>query len=552
MYALETLAGLLRRSAPHVAAGLALCALAVPATAQGLGIKLAVDGLTRPVYATSPPGDTERVFVVELQTGHIRIVKRQPAGGWALEPTPFLDISPKVSTAWQQGFFSVAFHPDYDTNGYFYVYYMDLNEDSVLERYSVSAADPDRADPASGSVVMVVLQLDDIHNGGMAAFGPDGYLYWALGDGGPQFDPSCVAQDPGSPLGKMLRLDVDSGAPYAIPPSNPFAGVPGVLDEIWALGLRNPWRFSWDAATGELFVADVGQITREEVNVEPAGFAGGANYGWSIEEGSTCHATTNCPPGAYPPCGDAGYTRPVHDYAHGLRCSITGGFVYRGTRVPQLFGRYLFADWCSGEIQSFRHMNGQALDLQDHTAEFGGGTTIARPVSFVEDGSGELMIIDHYQGELFQIVSTVGTAYCTAGTSASGCAAQLAGCGVPSASAPSGFELVTGDVEGAKDGLYFFGANGRQAGPWGNGTSYQCVAPPVARAGLLAGTGTSGLCDGSFVQDLNALWCPACPKAHKNPGAGAVVQAQLWYRDPKSTSNQTTSLSNAIEFQVAP
>jgi len=520
------------------------------AGAQSMTTELVVDGLNRPAYAAAPEGDHQRLFVVELKSGLIRIVR-----DGAILPAPFLDLSAVISTTWQVGLFSVAFHPQYESNGYFYVYYIDLFGDSVLERYTVSAGNPDVADPTSATTVLVVLQPDEIHNGGMAAFGPDGYLYWALGDGGPQYDPNCMGQAVGSPLGKMLRIDVDRGAPYSVPASNPFVGVPGTLDEIWAIGLRNPWRFSWDAATGELFIADVGQITMEEVDVEPAGFPGGANYGWSVEEGTGCHTTSSCT--GTPPCGDPVYTRPVHAYDHtGLRCAVIGGHVYRGCGVPELQGRYLFADWCTAELMSFRYVNGVAVDFQDHTAELGGGTSIVRPIAFAEDGLGETYVIDHYDGELFKIVPTAGSPLCAAKQSSAGCIPSIASTGSATLSGADDLFVHGASILGNTQGRLLWSlrpnvppavAGGLTpafgASPMG---TQLCVYKPRTAASLSSG-GTPGACDGAFTAHLSQAFL-----AKTGAGPCGPLYVQWWYADPNHPDGSGAGHTGALELWIAP
>jgi glucose/arabinose dehydrogenase len=217
----------------------------------------------------------------------------------------------------------------------------------------------------------------------MLAFGPDGMLYVGMGDGGNGGDPDNYAQRPSTLLGSMLRLDVDGGSPYAIPGDNPFVGHPTYREETWAYGLRNPWRYSFDRMTGDLYIADVGQIRLEEVSVQPASSAGGENYGWRVMEGPDCY---NPPSG----CSTAGLTLPVYSYDHGAGCSITGGYVYRGSTFPALAGRYFFGDYCSGWIRSFVFQNGAPVGVQDHTAEVG---TLSQISSFGEDGAGELYVV---------------------------------------------------------------------------------------------------------------------------------------------------------------
>lgn len=349
------------------------------------GLALVTDRLAAPLFLTTPPGDLTRLFVVE-QGGLIRVIRND-----TLLATPFLDVSGLVSAGGERGLLSMAFHPDYQTNRYCYVSYTDTNGDSRVVRYRTSA-NPEVADPASAAEVLFLGQPYANHNGGLVAFGPDGMLYIGFGDGGSGGDPQGNGQNRGTLLGKLLRIDVDGGSPYAIPADNPFVGVTGVRGEIWAWGLRNPWRFSFDAATGDLYIADVGQSAREEVDVQPAGSAGGANYGWNIMEGTACYGAASC--------AQSGLTRPVIDYPHtDNACSITGGYVYRGQALPVLRGRYLYSDYCTGWIRSFTYVAGQATDPRDWPAlAVGSGVT-----SFGEDGGGNLYIMTQ-SGSLYRIV----------------------------------------------------------------------------------------------------------------------------------------------------
>ena len=255
----------------------------------------------------------------------------------------------------EQGLLSVAFAPDYASSGYFYVWYTDMGGGMVLSRFRVSG-DPDVADPDSEEVLLIVLQPFENHNGGRLQFGPDGMLYEGLGDGGGSFDPDDNGQDGSTLLGKLIRIDVNPalGGSYAVPADNPFVGNGSVRDEIWALGLRNPWRISFDRETGDLYIADVGQNRLEEVNVQPAASTGGENYGWDIMEGSQCT-------GGGDGCNRAGLTLPVAEYDHDLGCSITGGEVYRGSAYPDMDGVYFYGDFCSGRIWGLWR-NGDAWD----------------------------------------------------------------------------------------------------------------------------------------------------------------------------------------------
>jgi glucose/arabinose dehydrogenase len=281
-----------------------------------------------------------RIFVVE-QRGRVRIIMNG-----VLRAEPFLDISDRVSCCGERGLLSIAFPPGYATSGRFYVNYTNKAGDTVVARYRVTA-DPGVADPGSEEVVLSVEQPYANHNGGQLAFGPnDRYLYIGMGDGGNAGDPQNRAQNPASLLGKMLRLEVESGDPltYSVPATNPFLATPGYRGEIWALGLRNPWRFSFDAATGDLYIGDVGQNQYEEIDYQPAASSGGENYGWRIMEGNHCFDPVDCDP--------SGLTLPVAEYLHppSACASVTGGTVYRGSAYPGLIGLYFYGDYCDGRI----------------------------------------------------------------------------------------------------------------------------------------------------------------------------------------------------------
>jgi len=281
--------------------------------------------------------------------------------------TPFLDVSNLTIPSGEQGLLGVTFHPDYATNGWFYLNYTDLAGDTRVDRYTVSA-NPDLADASSGVNIFSQVQPFGNHNGGCIRFGPDGFLYIGLGDGGNTGDPGNFAQDPQSFLGKILRLDVDNGLPYSIPASNPFVGDPNTLDEIWATGLRNPWRFTFDRVTEDLYIADVGQNEWEYVHFQPGNSPGGENYGWRILEGGHCF---NPSVG----CNMNGLELPIYEYAHNLnplRCCIIGGAMYRGRSMANMDGRFMFSDACSLELWSFRYdpING-VTDFTDHSAESG-------------------------------------------------------------------------------------------------------------------------------------------------------------------------------------
>lgn len=365
---------------------LPLLATSVDAAVSSLEIETVASGLTRPV-AIAHAGDS-RLFVV-TQPG--RIIRQTGSNSFST----FLDISSRVSfeannPQSERGLLAMAFHPEHAANGLFYVAYTDPQGDAVVARYRVRADDPNRGDTASEQVLMRVGQPGANHNVGHLAFGPDGYLYIATGDGGYVQEPRCAGQEGEHLRGKILRIDVDAqdpGLAYAIPADNPFAGPDGIRDEIWALGLRNPWRFSFDRLNGDLYIADVGQNTREEVNFLAAGSAGGQNYGFKMMEGSLCRGIASGCPSSVPACGSSAYTAPAFEYAHdGSHCAVIGGHVYRGSAIPELFGHYLYADYCGTLATASRTGNSWQQVAVD--SPLAGGV-----LSFGEDAAGELYAI---------------------------------------------------------------------------------------------------------------------------------------------------------------
>ncbi len=355
-------------------------------------------GFARPVYVTSPPGDTHRLFVVEQHTGRIKIIDLDTG---LVNAVPFLDID-GLATGNEQGLLGLAFHPDYANNGFFYVNITISTRTTFIQRYTVSAGNPDIADPTSVQTVISYAQPFSNHNGGWIGFGPDGFLYIATGDGGSGGDPGNRAQDiTNQKLGKLLRLDVNvPRGGYNIPPTNPFVGITGD-DEIWAYGLRNPWRASFDRVTGDLYLGDVGQNAWEEIDFQPANSGGGENYGWRCYEANAPFNTGGCPPSNT-------LVFPIHDYSlAGSPCAVTGGYVYRGCAIPDLQGTYFFADFCSRRIWSFRYDAGAGTvnEFTDRTFELApAGASITTISSFGEDANGELYICDMNGGEIFKII----------------------------------------------------------------------------------------------------------------------------------------------------
>lgn len=332
-------------------------------------------GLDFPVLVTAAPGDTNRLFVVE-KGGTVRIIKNG-----VLLPTPFIDLSGRVTTRSEQGLLGMAFHP---TDGRVVLSFTVAGSTGGgTSRIATFKAgpDPDVLDPATEQVVIEVDQPYGNHNGGHVTFGPDGFLYAGFGDGGSGGDPQGHGQNRDDFLGSLLRLDLDHGRPYTVPSNNPFVGQPKMRGELWNWGLRNPWRFSFDRATGDLYIADVGQNKWEEVDVQSASSLGGENYGWAIMEGGHCYKAISC--------NKSGLVMPVTEYGHDDGCSITGGHVYRGQAMPELVGTYFYGDYCDGWVRSFVYRGGAATDA----ASWPSLDTKQLITSFGEDARGELYVV---------------------------------------------------------------------------------------------------------------------------------------------------------------
>ena len=437
--------------ATMVAAGLALAGgiLCERADAQSiLRAERIITGLTLPIYVTAPAGDTGRIFIIEQRvstTGRIRIYNLNTG---TLNATPYLSISP-LSTGSEQGLLGLAFHPNFMQNGYFYVNYTEpavsgvSAGSTVIARYRATGGDPNAltADPASRQIVLRIPQPDANHNGGWMDFGPDGHLYIATGDGGCFNDTTCASPNPPSAfphvaggnaqsltnlLGKILRIDVDGpdnipgnadddGFPadpdrhYVVPANNPYVGVAGAQPEIFAHGLRNPWRCAFDRLTGDFWIADVGQDQREEINFVPAGTLSGRNFGWRCMEGTRCTSLSGCT------CNAGTLTLPIAEYRHSgsagpitmTGCSITGGYVYRGSAIPCFQGNYIFADFCTPQIWSFALSGTTVVNAVNRTSELTvtGTPVIANIATFGEDAMGELYVTNRTNGAVFKIVA---------------------------------------------------------------------------------------------------------------------------------------------------
>lgn len=373
---------------------LLLMNLFVPSAVRGqstilgdLNFELFAAGLSRPLGIEDAGDGSGRLFIV-LQGGQIVIYD----GAQMLE-TPFLDITSRVACCGERGLLGLAFHPNFEQNGYFYVDYTRRSfapgGTTTISRFKVSSTNPNLADPDSELVLIEQNQPFSNHNGGALEFGPDGYLYIAFGDGGSAGNPSNTAQTLTTRLGKILRIDVNNGDPYSIPPSNPFFGLDNALEEIWAYGLRNPWRITFDRESGDLFIGDVGEQSWEEINFQPAGSPGGVNYGWRRMEGTHCFQ-----PAAG--CQSPGLTLPILEYPNGGGGSVTGGYRYRGSDHPQLRDVYFYADFVQGRLFAAREENGAWQQIDTRNVPYGIST-------FGEDARGELLFADYFSGTIYRI-----------------------------------------------------------------------------------------------------------------------------------------------------
>ena len=395
----------------------ALLFLSAPVSwgAVAIEAELVASGLSSPVDIAHAGDGSGRLFIV-LQGGKIVIFD-----GAQVLSTPFLDITSLVASGGERGLLGLAFHPNYVANGLFYVNYTDTGGDSVIARYSVSG-DPNLADPASASILLTIDQPFSNHNGGQLHFGPDGYLYIGIGDGGSGGDPQNNGQNLGTLLGKILRIDVDNGVPYGIPADNPFITTVGARDEIWAWGLRNPWRFSFDRLTGDLFVGDVGQSSWEEVNFQPSTSTGGENYGWRLMEGYSCYNPASN-------CNDSTLTLPILVYDHSVGCSITGGYRYRGSKNPNLYGIYLYGDYCTGLIWGAQEdglggwKTSVLLDTNFLISTFG------------EDESGEIYVahLSSTNGAIYHLVQSASSTNSASASSGGGGGGGTVGCFIETA-----------------------------------------------------------------------------------------------------------------------
>lgn len=548
---------------PALALGALSAALALtPAlgsTQARLSLESVATGMTYPIWAGSPPGD-DRVFVVEQYSGQVLIFENG-----IRKPLPFLDISAELLPLSHSGFMALAFHPQFATNGHVFVYYTVPETSGMfgtpnpaivrIERHTVSATDPDVVDPTSAMIVLEHAQPNLIHKGAGPLFGPDGYLYIVLGEGGiggPNSVDACAVGRLDNWFGKVLRIDVDSATPYAIPPDNPFLQTPGALPEIYHLGLRSPWRASIDWQTGNLYIGDVGAFAYEELHFSAAGQAG-LNFGHPVLEGPDC--SLDCAAELLP-CGSSEYPDPIHSYPN-TNSSIICGPVYRGSAMPLHDGALFFADFSSGDLWSLRYDPVAGVSgLQSHISDLDPTGALQLISSFGEDGNGEIMIVTRGpqpgDGAVFRIVPFVSSTYCTStdlnlpGVTCTPVMSEITG--IPSLTLSRPLSIDATQIVNWKNGLFFYGTQGSQAIPFLGGTL--CVALPLKRTDLQNAGGTAEFtldCSGSFHFDFNT-WLQTGQDPLIAPGT--QVHGQYWFRVPETPSG--SGLTDGVLFEVGP
>ncbi len=510
-------------------AALAASLLGTATQAQNLDVELVTGGLSAPLFVDAAPGDSDRLYVLEQNTRRVRVIENG-----SLLAMPFLDLSGVASSGGERGLLGIAFHPDWVANGRFFVSYTNTSGNSRVMEYARTT--PNVANPTAVQTILTQNQPFSNHNGGCIRFGPDGKLYIGLGDGGSGNDPGNRAQTPTTNLGKILRLDIDLPSPF-IPADNPFVGDPSTNDEIWALGVRNPWRFNFDMANGDLYMGDVGQNQIEEINWVPGTSTGGENYGWRCMEGNSCTGLSGCT------CMAASLTDPVQTYNHGLGCSVTGGYVYRSPEIPGLSGTYFYGDFCSSRIWSFRIVGGAVTEFTDRTTELSG--PVGNISSFGQDNEGNVYIVDSSDGQIFKIVGDCGSTlrYCQSTPNSNSAGAVMSSAG-PAEIGTNNFSVVAAAAATGSFGLFFYGPNQIMA-PFGDG--FRCVGGTTSR--LNPPVMTDGFGDVTRQVDFNA------PPA--NAGAGQITPGstwnfQFWFRDPMGPGATGFNLTDGLSVIFCP
>lgn len=524
---------------------LATCAVAVATSVQQpIALERIVEpsaGLVQPVDIQSRPGDS-RFFVAE-RGGLIRIVD-----DGAPLPLPFADLSDLVATDGDTGLRAFAFAPDYPMSGQLFAWFDAANGtegvDGVLVRLSVSAGNDDLVDAASAIEILRVPQDGRSHGGGHIGFDFEGRLLLGIGDGTPGGDPYCRAQDRTNLMGTMVRIDVSGDLPYTIPADNPFVGTPGVRPEILHFGLRHPWKWSIDPSTGDLWIADVGQGQREEVDYVPAGGAG-LNFGWPAVEGTVCYDGEGC--SNLPPCIDSSYVAPVFEYEHGMGCSVTGGYVAESMSVPELQGSFVFTDFCSHRIWSARATGNGSVNVIEHGVTiYPHGANLVLPVTFGIDGEGELLVADYVDGEVYRVAPAESfVAVCEGAPNVAGDGASLSTAGTTSLT-KNDLVLSVGGAAPFTLGILFYGPESTQV-PGGNGM--RCVDAgglSVFRAGVRVANGNGSM---SFGLDLESEPFNA---ELGQVQAGSTWYFQTWYRDIGGPLGQDSNFSGALAARFRP
>ena len=489
----------------------------------------------RPTTLAAEPGNPDRLYAPN-KLGRVYLLENGVLGG------VFLDISSQVDASGENGLLGMALDPDYATNGFFYLSYTAVGGsgfgDSVVSRFTVSSTNPDLADPSSEVILFGPLAQNTVgHKAGDLKFGPDGMLYYSLGDGwvgGMGVD--LRAQDPSDPRGSVLRLDVDEPFPH-VAAGNPFIGIAGADERIWVQGLRNPWRIELDRQNGDLYIADVGQSTVEEVNWVPSSTngppTGQMNFGWPCKEGAGCFsgAPTGCN------CADPSFRDPVNSYDHTQGCSITGGVVYRGSEIPALQGYYVYSDFCTGRIWADLIVGGVLQNSIDLTAQLG---PLSSVVSIAADAAGELYIAQHFSGEVIKIIPCCGgTTYCMANANSTGDFTKLDWTGSVSVNANS-FGLEASDMPAGQFAFFVASLSEGFVPNVGPSQGNLCLSGTIARFNALVGPSDSA---GIFARTLDLNAFPMTPPVAVQPGE--TWYFQCWHRDlnPQATSNFSQGLS---------